>query len=285
MKYCRKSVLLLGIFVNLLLPMGADATIEFYLLPNDVKQKISCDFLELKGNQALCTANNLLITFDLSRMKTIEVVDKGIASNFLLFTEETRNTIHELNSDKRNNNEDKPKVNEKQTNLDFSNFIKKFVTYFKYEENRSVASIVLLITGLVVFLIGNIGFLIAAFRAGVFWGLSTMFLPLVSFVFLFVHWKTAARPFLVILSGVAVVLLGIFFTPTNQHAQNISPLASATILGKVRKKDSNFQCNGKIYCSEMSSCAEARFYLRNCSGTKMDGNNDGIPCEKQWCGH
>jgi predicted negative regulator of RcsB-dependent stress response len=46
---------------------------------------------------------------------------------------------------------------------------------------------------------------------------------------------------------------------------------------------SPFKCDGRIYCSQMTSCAEATFYLKNCPGTKMDGNNDGIPCEKQWC--
>jgi hypothetical protein len=46
---------------------------------------------------------------------------------------------------------------------------------------------------------------------------------------------------------------------------------------------SSFKCDGRIYCSQMTSCAEATFFLKNCPGTKMDGNNDGIPCEKQWC--
>lgn len=43
------------------------------------------------------------------------------------------------------------------------------------------------------------------------------------------------------------------------------------------------RCDGRIYCSQMTSCQEAKFFLRNCPGTKMDGNNDGVPCEKQWC--
>ncbi|MDR2548980.1 MAG: excalibur calcium-binding domain-containing protein [Desulfobulbus sp.] len=30
-------------------------------------------------------------------------------------------------------------------------------------------------------------------------------------------------------------------------------------------------------------CEEAKFFLRNCPGVKMDGNNDGVPCERQWC--
>lgn len=46
-----------------------------------------------------------------------------------------------------------------------------------------------------------------------------------------------------------------------------------------------YSCQGKTYCSQMSSCEEAQFYQSNCSGTKMDGDGDGIPCEDQWCGH
>jgi len=43
-----------------------------------------------------------------------------------------------------------------------------------------------------------------------------------------------------------------------------------------------FQCQGKVWCSEMSSYEEAIFYLGNCPGTKMDGDGDGIPCEQQF---
>ena len=43
-----------------------------------------------------------------------------------------------------------------------------------------------------------------------------------------------------------------------------------------------FQCQGKEWCSQMSSYEEAVFYLRNCPGTKMDGDGDGDPCEQQF---
>ncbi len=46
----------------------------------------------------------------------------------------------------------------------------------------------------------------------------------------------------------------------------------------------NFRCDGRTHCSQMSSCAEARFFLANCPGVKMDGNGDGVPCEQQHCG-
>lgn len=45
-----------------------------------------------------------------------------------------------------------------------------------------------------------------------------------------------------------------------------------------------FRCEaGKTHCSQMSSCAEATFYINNCPNTQMDGDGDGIPCERQWC--
>ena len=46
---------------------------------------------------------------------------------------------------------------------------------------------------------------------------------------------------------------------------------------------SQFKCDGRTHCSQMTSCAEATFFLQNCPDVKMDGNNDGVPCEKQWC--
>ncbi len=44
-----------------------------------------------------------------------------------------------------------------------------------------------------------------------------------------------------------------------------------------------FKCDGRTHCSNMTSCAEATFFLQNCPGVEMDGNHDGVPCEKQWC--
>ncbi|WP_198554778.1 excalibur calcium-binding domain-containing protein [Shewanella sp. Actino-trap-3] len=46
----------------------------------------------------------------------------------------------------------------------------------------------------------------------------------------------------------------------------------------------SFRCEaGKTHCSQMRSCAEATFYIRNCPGTEMDGDGDGVPCERQFC--
>lgn len=45
----------------------------------------------------------------------------------------------------------------------------------------------------------------------------------------------------------------------------------------------SFKCDGRTHCSQMTSCAEATYFIQHCPNTKMDGNNDGVPCEKQWC--
>lgn len=56
-------------------------------------------------------------------------------------------------------------------------------------------------------------------------------------------------------------------------SDNSSPAPSKT----------QFSCEGKTHCSQMSSCAEATFYIQHCPNTEMDGNHDGVPCESQWC--
>jgi cold shock CspA family protein len=47
--------------------------------------------------------------------------------------------------------------------------------------------------------------------------------------------------------------------------------------------DSPFSCDGRTQCPQMTSCAEAKFFLKQCPGTQMDGDGDGVPCESQWC--
>ncbi|OKY25803.1 cold shock domain-containing protein [Thalassotalea sp. PP2-459] len=41
----------------------------------------------------------------------------------------------------------------------------------------------------------------------------------------------------------------------------------------------HFTCDGRQHCSQMTSREEAEFFTRHCPNTKMDGDNDGIPCE------
>jgi endonuclease YncB( thermonuclease family) len=38
-------------------------------------------------------------------------------------------------------------------------------------------------------------------------------------------------------------------------------------------------CGAKRTCGEMAGCDEARFYLRECGLSSLDGDADGVPCE------
>ncbi len=49
---------------------------------------------------------------------------------------------------------------------------------------------------------------------------------------------------------------------------------------KVKK---TYICDGRVWCSQMHSCEEATFFINHCPNTKMDGDGDGLPCERQWC--
>ncbi len=67
----------------------------------------------------------------------------------------------------------------------------------------------------------------------------------------------------------------------SQNSEKFTPTASKTPIAST--SSSSFSCDGRKYCSQMKSCAEAHFFLANCPGVKMDGDKDGTPCEKQWC--
>jgi len=88
-----------------------------------------------------------------------------------------------------------------------------------------------------------------------------------------------------VLSFILVISIGSFaynkFAALNPvHDEPTTSTYSHTAQGG---NGNNYSCEGKVYCSEMTSCDEAEYYQRNCPGTKMDGDGDGIPCERQWC--
>jgi hypothetical protein len=75
---------------------------------------------------------------------------------------------------------------------------------------------------------------------------------------------------------------------TADHPASPSAIASPAGYAPVRQAveaeaDSPFKCDGRTMCPQMTSCAEATYFIKHCPSTKMDGNNDGVPCERQWC--
>lgn len=70
---------------------------------------------------------------------------------------------------------------------------------------------------------------------------------------------------------------------TKDHARPITPSVRATPAPSAADTPI-FHCDGRIHCSQMTSCAEATYFVKQCPGTQMDGDGDGVPCESQWCG-
>jgi len=67
------------------------------------------------------------------------------------------------------------------------------------------------------------------------------------------------------------------------EAQLSNPKGAFAVATAPKPVSTPFKCDGRKYCSQMTSCAEAKNFLQNCPGVEMDGDNDGIPCEAQWC--
>ena len=86
---------------------------------------------------------------------------------------------------------------------------------------------------------------------------------------------------------VGVVLIGMLLAAGYKFLApkfNASSVESATLASTPgAASPGRFSCDGRTYCSQMTSCAEATYFLRNCPNTQMDGDGDGVPCESQWC--
>ncbi|MEG2360081.1 hypothetical protein [Acinetobacter sp.] len=66
----------------------------------------------------------------------------------------------------------------------------------------------LIYLGFAIIIIGAIGFLIAAFRNSILWGLGCLLFSPISIVFLVLYWQQAKNPFFLQLIGLGVVFLG-----------------------------------------------------------------------------
>ena len=57
------------------------------------------------------------------------------------------------------------------------------------------------------------------------------------------------------------------------------PLAAAPTVAPMNVAQS-WSCSPRKTCGRINSCEEAVWYHRNCSwGGRLDGDNDGVPCE------
>jgi hypothetical protein len=78
--------------------------------------------------------------------------------------------------------------------------------------------------------------------------------------------------------------------PSGQRMPYTNPVGSSSNVAPAELPVRSFRCDGRTHCSQMTSCAEAMYFLANCAGVKMDGSRggggpgNGLPCERQWCG-
>lgn len=84
-----------------------------------------------------------------------------------------------------------------------------------------------------------------------------------------------------LLTGAAVLAFG--YAGYSAYSSRQDAFTPPSISPTVEAASQPFKCDGRIHCSEMTSCAEARYFLKHCPGVRMDGDGDGEPCEQQWC--
>lgn len=62
--------------------------------------------------------------------------------------------------------------------------------------------------GFIVTIIGEAMFMVVTYRCGFFWFLGCLFIPLFSFVFLFLNLKSTVKPFLLSILGGVIIGVG-----------------------------------------------------------------------------
>lgn len=80
-----------------------------------------------------------------------------------------------------------------------------------------------------------------------------------------------------------LILVGLGAYGYSEFSRRTSPSPAITATQNIQETASLYRCDGRTHCSQMTSCSEATFFLQNCPNVQMDGNNDGVPCEQQWC--
>jgi len=100
------------------------------------------------------------------------------------------------------------------------------------------------------------------------------------------HASSRSKTPLVAAMGLVVFgALSIYAFVSLKHQQRpnepVDPPTAARAL--IQAPVESFSCDGRTRCSQMRSCEEAQFFLKNCPNTQMDGDHDGVPCEQQWC--
>ncbi len=75
-------------------------------------------------------------------------------------------------------------------------------------------------------MVGGVMVLIAAFRSGIWWGLGSLLLAPVWFIFVFTHWAQAKKGFLICIASFGLMLAVAFFGGLMSALSGVAPVAS-----------------------------------------------------------
>ena len=76
---------------------------------------------------------------------------------------------------------------------------------------------ILMMIGLIIFVIGGLWLLVVTFQTSIIWGIASIIFPVLTIVFLVMHWDKGKKPFFYQLIGFCLMLASAFLAP--QHAQ------------------------------------------------------------------
>ncbi|RWX48043.1 Excalibur calcium-binding domain-containing protein [Candidatus Electrothrix marina] len=288
-------LLVVLILVSLLHASVSEAT-EFYLSVAGGNEEKHCDSLQIRENNIACIEQNQVVSYDLSTVEGVQIIDKEKIEFINRFTPGTIKKINASNQRNRDYEETVEQIERSRVGYLIRKLksVESFADLQKLGEKQyqkyglnGVLHLFLPLLGVLLVFVGLFWLIIAAFRVHIFWGLGCLLLPFVSLFFLFLHWRSAAKPFMLSVIGVILACSGVYLFDEKRVRlvkEHREQSAARSVKKKaIGQKKSEFSCQGKTRCTQMRSCAEATFYIRNCPGTKMDGDGDGIPCESQWC--
>jgi cold shock CspA family protein len=95
--------------------------------------------------------------------------------------------------------------------------------------------------------------------------------------------RTQGRRFAGSITLMAIVGIGAY--AYSEYTKRVAPTDAVASDAPVEMGSPSlrYSCDGRTSCPQMTSCDEAKYFIKNCPNTQMDGDGDGVPCESQWC--
>jgi len=59
--------------------------------------------------------------------------------------------------------------------------------------------------------------------------------------------------------------------------------ARPAAMGAAPATPAEFTCDMRTHCAQMTSCAEAKYFQKNCHDADLEVDTAGVPCARRWC--